>query len=388
LLTAQRGDTYDTHTLKIHSSESKQMNETIGIGIVGTGFARTTQLPAFRATPGARVVAIASGHRENAERVAREFDIPFVAEDWRAIVEHTEVDLVCITTPPVTHQEMTLTALDFNKAVLCEKPTALNADEARAMLARAEEKNALALIDHELRFLRGRQIMRDLVRAGEIGRVRHAKFTFRADSRAVADRSWDWWSDERAGGGVLGAIGSHAVDALRWLLDTEVTRVSAQLATHVRARTDERTGTSKRVTTDDEANLLISFADGEFTQGTTGAIALSMVESGQPEHRVELYGEQGALMIAEPEELYRAQTGAHAWERVEVLPTELAPGLRDGSWSRGFTNLASALVAAMQAGARQVAYAATFTDGYRNQLVLDAARRAHESGRWVNVEQS
>lgn len=362
------------------------MDETIGIGIIGTGFARTTQLPAFKATPGARVVAIASGRRENAERVAREFDIPFVADDWRAVVEHTQVDLVCITTPPITHSEMTLAALDFNKAVLCEKPTALNADEARAMLARAEEKGALALIDHELRFLRGRQVMRDLVRAGEIGRVRHAQFTFRADSRAGADRSWDWWSDERAGGGVLGAIGSHAVDTLRWLLDTEVTRVAAQLATHVGERKDEQTGASKRVTTDDEAHLLVRFADGEFTTGTTGAIALSMVEPGQPEHRVALYGERGALMIAEPEELYRAELNGRAWQRVEVLPTELAPGLRDGSWARGFTNLANELVRALQAGARQVAYAATFTDGYRNQLVLDAARRAHEGGRWVQVE--
>jgi predicted dehydrogenase len=361
------------------------MNEAIGIGIIGTGFARTTQLPAFRACAGARVVVIASGHRENAERVAREFDIPNVADDWRAVVEHTEVDLVCITTPPVTHREMTLAALACNKAVLCEKPTAMNAGEARAMMEHADEKAALALIDHELRFLRGRQIMRDLLRAGEIGRVRHAKFTFRADSRAGADRRWDWWSDAGAGGGVLGAIGSHAVDALRWLLDAEVTQVCAQLATHVSARPAEGTGALRRVTTDDEANLLLRFADGEFTTGTTGAIALSMVESGQPEHRVELYGERGALMIAEPEELYRAELGGHTWQRVEVLPTELAPGLRDGSWSRGFTNFASELVAALQAGAREVAYAATFTDGYRNQLVLDAARRAHESGCWVSV---
>ena len=361
------------------------MKETIGIGIIGTGFARTTQLPAFCACAGARVVAIASGHRENAERVAREFDIPNVAADWRAVVEHRDVDLVCITTPPVTHREMTLAALDFNKAVLCEKPTAMNAGEAHAMLARAEEKAALALIDHELRFLRGRQVMRDLVRAGEIGRVRHAKFTFRADSRAGADRSWDWWSDAGAGGGVLGAIGSHAVDALRWLLDAEVTRVCAQLATHVAERKDERTGALRRVTTDDEANLLVSFTDGEFTTDTTGAIALSMVEAGQPEHSVELYGERGALMIAEPEELYRAEVGGRTWQRVEVLPTELAPGLRDGSWSRGFTNFANAIVAALQAGAREVAYAATFADGYRNQLVLDAARTAHERSRWVHV---
>src|SRR2546423_2553700 len=290
------------------------MREEIGIGIIGTGFARMTQLPAFKACAGARVVAIASGHRENAERVAREFDIPFVADDWRGVVEHTDVDLVCVTTPPATHKELTLAALDFGKAVLCEKPMAMTADEARAMRERADEKAALALIDHELRFLRGRQVMRDLVRAGEIWRVRHAKVIFRADSRASADRDWDWWSDERAGGGVLGAIGSHAVDALRWLLDAEVTDVCAQLATHVNERKDEQTGALRRVTTDDEANLLVRFADSELTTGTTGHVSLSMVEPGEPAHRVELYGERGALMIAEPEELYRATLGGHEWQ--------------------------------------------------------------------------
>src|SRR5215210_6298122 len=96
----------------------------INIGIIGTGFARTTQIPAFRACEGARVLALASGHRENAERVAREFEIPFVASDWRELLAREEVDLVSIATPPATHAEMALAALAAGKGVLCEKPTA------------------------------------------------------------------------------------------------------------------------------------------------------------------------------------------------------------------------------------------------------------------------
>ena len=359
--------------------------ESIGIGIIGTGFARKTQLPAFKACAEARLVAIASGQRENAARVAREFDIPTVADDWRAVVAHKDVDLVSIVTPPVTHSEMTLAALAAGKAVLCEKPMAMNADETDAMRRRAEELKALALIDHELRLLAGRRTLRALLRGGEIGRVRHAKFIFRADSRADMARTWDWWSDERAGGGVLGAIGSHAIDALRWLLGAEVAAVCAQLATHVTERPDERTGELRRVTTDDEANLLLRFADSELTVGATGAISLSMVEPGQPEQRIELYGERGALLITEPEELFRAAVGAGAWQRVEFTPTPLAPGLRDGSWSRGFTVFAREMVAALRAGRHTVADAATFADGHRVQLVLDAARRAHESGCCVSV---
>src|SRR5436309_2762116 len=187
--------------------------EIIGIGIIGTGFARTTQLPAWRACEGARVLAVARGHRENAEATAREFDIPVVAEDWREVIAREDVDLVSIVTPPVTHAEIAIAALDAGKSVLCEKPMALNAEETEAMRQKARASGRLALIDHEMRFLPARRLMREMILSGEIGRVRHAKFVFRTDPRADADKPWSWWSDERAGGGALGAIGSHAVDA-------------------------------------------------------------------------------------------------------------------------------------------------------------------------------
>jgi predicted dehydrogenase len=360
--------------------------ETIGIGIIGTGFARKTQLPAFKACAGARLVAIASGHKANAEAVAREFDIPFVADDWRAVVAHADVDLVSIVTPPGTHREMALAALAADKAVLCEKPMAMDAHETDEMHRRAVELNACALIDHELRMLRGRQRLRELLHAGEIGRVRHARFTYRADSRASADRAWDWWSDREAGGGALGAIGSHAVDAFRWLLGAEISMVCAQLATHVAERPDERTGAARPVTTDDEAHLLLRFADSELTNDTTGAISLSMVAAGGPEHSLAFFGERGALMISEPEELYRAEIGGKKWQRIEVAPTSLAPGMQDGSWSRGFTVFAREIIDALRAGRATVPHAATFADGHRTQLVLDAARHAHESKSWVSVD--
>src|SRR2546423_7230025 len=217
-------------------------NRTINIGIIGAGFARTTQIPGFRACAGARVVAIASGHRENAERVAREFDIEHVAGDWREVVARDDVDLISIVTPPATHMEMALAALAAGKAVLCEKPMAMSAGEADAMRRQAKDVGQLALIDHELRFLNGRRKMRELLLRAEIGYVRHAKYIFRSDSRAARERPWNWWSEARMGGGALGAIGSHAVDSFRWLLGTEASHVFGQLANHVIAGPDGGTG--------------------------------------------------------------------------------------------------------------------------------------------------
>src|SRR4026208_274507 len=116
----------------------------VGIGIIGTGFARTTQIPGFRDCMGAKVVAVASRNRDRAEVVAKEFGIEHVAHDWQELVAHNDVDLVSIVTPPSTHMEIATAALDQRKAVLCEKPMALNAVEAAKMVERAQAAGVLA----------------------------------------------------------------------------------------------------------------------------------------------------------------------------------------------------------------------------------------------------
>ena len=360
-------------------------DKVVRIGIIGAGFARSTQIPGFKACAGARIVAIASARREHAEEVAREFGIEHVETDWRALVDRDDVDLVSIVTPVVTHCEMTRAALDRGKAVLCEKPMAMNVDEARRMAERAAEAGVLAHIDHELRFLPGRVKMRELVRRGDIGKVRHAQLIFRADSRADPNRPWNWWSDIKQGGGALGAIGSHVIDSWRWLLGAEVHEVIGNLATHIRERKDE-SGRIREVTTDDEANLLVRFDDSEFTEAATGNASMSLVEPGKPEHRLELFGSLGALMIEESGELWQSKPGEGEWRRVETDRGELAPGMRDGGWSRGFTAFSKMIVEALREGHNTVEGAATFEDGYRTQLVLDAARRSNESGCWVKTE--
>ena len=360
-------------------------DRTIRIGIIGAGFARTTQIPGFKNCDGARIVAIASARREHAAEVAHEFDIEHVESDWRALVARADIDLVSIVTPVVTHYEMTLAALERGKAVLCEKPMAMNADQARRMTERAQEAGVLALIDHELRFLPGRLKLRELLRRGDIGKVRHAKLTFRSDSRADPNRPWNWWSDKEKGGGALGAIGSHVVDGFRWLLGAEVSAVSGSLATHIRERKDE-SGATREVTTDDEANLLLRFADGELTEGATGNVSTSLVEAGKAEHRLEIFGSRGAFTIEERGELWQSKIGEGEWTRVEADRGELAPGMRDGGWARGFTAFSKRIVEALREGRTTVEGAATFEDGYRTQLVLDAVRRSDESGCWAKSE--
>jgi predicted dehydrogenase len=119
---------------------------------------------------------------------------------------------------------------------------ALNAAEAQRMTEKAMTAGVLALIDHELRFLNSRRVMRGMLQGGAIGSVRHCNYVFRSDYRGIGDRPWDWWSDETMGGGALGAIGSHVVDSFRWMLSTEVTKVLGMLTTHIKQRPDKSNG--------------------------------------------------------------------------------------------------------------------------------------------------
>ncbi len=361
------------------------MKEKVRIGIIGTGFAKTVQIPAFHKIEGAEIVSIASAHAENAEMTARDFGIAHFTGDWRETVEKEDVDLICITTPPVFHKEMTLLALEHGKHVLCEKPMAMTADEAKEMTDKAAEKNVLALIDHELRFLNGRRAAREILQSGEIGKIRHAKYNFRAPHRGSPDSPWNWWSEKAMGGGALGAIGSHVFDSLRWFLSAEVSQIFCQMQTHVKERRDKESGELKAVSTDDEANLILRFADGEYCEDATANLSLSMVEYPAYQNRVEFFGTSGAIRIEYDGETYIGKPDGENWDKVEIDLNDGLENVRDTGWNNGFLAFASEIIKAIQNGAAMVENAATFADGYRVQLLMDAARKSNETGAVVKL---
>jgi predicted dehydrogenase len=223
-----------------------------------------------------------------------------------------------------------------------------------------------------------------MIREGLIGTVRHCNYVFRSDYRGVLG-NWDWWSDVKMGGGTLGAIGSHAIDSFRWILDAEISEVCCVLSTHVGERPDKTNGTMREVTSDDSVRMLLKFAESALTQNATGAASLSVVESGKLQNQLEVYGSSGALMVEETGELWHSPAGSGTWRPVQVEQDGIAPGMRDGSWSRGFTVFSRKIIAAMREGHTSVEGAATFEDGYRVQLSLDAARASSERGSWERL---
>lgn len=360
------------------------MDNKVGIGVIGTGFARRVQIPAFRTCPNAEIVSVASASLENARGTAEEFGIGHFSDDWRETALHVDVHLVCITTPPKLHREMVLFALEHGKHVLCEKPMAMNVAEAEEMADAARLSSRLAIIDHELRFLPGRRVAREMLGKGAIGEVRHAKAIFQAPHRGDPAIPWNWWSDAEMGGGALGAIGSHIIDSFHWFLGAAVTEVFCQLHAHIRERAD-KSGTVRAVTADDQANMILRFDDSDLVSGATGLVSISMTESPGFRNRVEFYGPEGTLRVDHRGEVFLAKTGDTGFIEIAVDLGAPVDGVADTGFSRGFMSFAPSIIDAIRNGRNQVDEAATFEDGLRVQRVLDASRESSSLGKTLSI---
>ncbi len=363
------------------------MREKVGIGFIGTGFARRVQMPAFLECDGARIVSVASGDVQNARSAADEFDIGHCTSDWHETVLHPEVDLICITTPPNLHREMAVFAIENGKHVLCEKPMAMDVAETEEMIAAADGKSLLTLIDHELRFQPGRQTAYKMLRGGEIGKIRHAKAIFQAPSRGDKNLPWNWWSDAESGGGALGAINSHVVDSFNWLLGTTIKDVFCQLQSHIKERRDVA-GVFRPVTTDDEANMLLRFADSDLTHDATGIVSVSMTEIPKYQNRIEIYGTGGAMRIDHRGGLFIAKMGDDDWRKIEVGFGRNIEGVPDTGFGSGFMEFAPKIVDAIRNGETKIENAATFIDGLEVQRILDAARESDRTGCRITLSKS
>lgn len=347
----------------------------VRIAVFGQGFARSVILPCLRQVEGARVVGIAGRDANKLRAVAAEFAIETAATDHREVLELSRPHLVIVATPPHLHASMAIDALAAGCHVLCEKPMALDARETGRMVeaARAHPER-LALVDHELRFLPTRRRLRELVAQGDLGRVFHAEYVLRTASRRDPAEPWDWWSDRVCGGGIWGAIGSHAVDALRQLLG-EVVGASGLLATRTTERRDPSSGRLRPVTTDDVADVTLWFASG-----ATATINLSALEAVRV-HRLSVTGMHGIALVEEQGPI-RFSTGGRPI-RTETPSDGLAAsselGIPDTDWARAFLLFAREIVAAIRGGGT-VPGAANFGDGHRVQQVLDTVRRSAKAG--------
>jgi predicted dehydrogenase len=199
-----------------------------GAIVVGTGFGARVHVPALQAA-GFDVVALMGRDPDRTRRRADRLAVPDALTDLDAALGRDDVDAVTIATPPSTHAKIAVACARAGKHVLCEKPFALSTDEAETMLEAATAAGVTHLVGHEFRWAVDRATVGRAISTGAIGEPRFA--TFVSYVPLVADPAAkvpSWWFDPEAGGGWLGASGSHVVDQIRaWL--GEFTEVSARL---------------------------------------------------------------------------------------------------------------------------------------------------------------
>jgi predicted dehydrogenase len=354
---------------------------TIKVAIIGTGWGTRIQVPAFRHV-GMDVVGLWARSEEKAKQTANEHSIPFATSDYKALLARKEIDLVSVVTPPHTHAEISIAALEAGKHVLCEKPTAMNQGEAEKMLEAARRHpRQIALIDHELRFNPTRQRMKNLIAEGYIGEVYHVELTVLGAAMLNPKLVWNWWMERDKGGGLWGAAGSHAVDALSWLLGRRVLRLEATLRTFIGDRFDAD-GKLHKMTSDDYCSAKVMF-EGEIN----GTMQLSAVTTGVVTHRVLVVGSKGSLVF-EGEKLtgYRMDSTAPEPLTVEVSSDGIPDVLKSSEFPRHTITIAQALKTAIESGDHSsLAPAATFEDGVYIQKVLDAGYESSKKNVWVKV---
>jgi predicted dehydrogenase len=349
------------------------------VAIIGASFAKAAYLPALAHVPGAEVVAIASGRLSSAKAAADQFGVPHAYDDWEGMLDRHAVDLVCIATPTVLHAPQTLKALAQGAHVLCEKPTAMDAGEAQAMLDAAMQAGRIHMIDHELRFNPNRLRIADMIANGDLGEIRHVNIANIGNSWAnpASRPKGDWWSDAAQGGGRLGANGSHQVDMLRWWLG-EVAWVTGAAPVMVPDRLDKTSGEGWTATADDVAWMALEMQSGALAQ-----VFMSGVAAHNIGNLTQVFGSKGTITLDNADEkLFFAKAG-QAFEEITVAdPNAALPGLNAGIWNVSVVGVMRELAAAIREG-RPLAKGATFVDGLANQKVLDAVRISGTERRWV-----
>jgi len=147
------------------------MSEKIRLGILGTGNMAHQFATSLRHAGNVELVAVGSRSRESAVRFAGEFGGLRAFADYQALASDPGVDLVYISTPHACHVQNTLMCLDAGKAVICEKPFAINAAEAGLMVERAREKRLFLMEAMWTRYIPAIARLRELLAENAIGRV-------------------------------------------------------------------------------------------------------------------------------------------------------------------------------------------------------------------------
>ena len=378
-----------------------------GVGVIGFGWMGRVHAQAYAWVrhhfPGLglapQLVAVADEAPGRAEEAAEQFGFATALRDWRELLDDPRVQAVSVTAPNWLHREIGTAVADAGRHLWIEKPVGLTADDARAVAAAAHAAGVQSTVGFNYRYAPAVALAREMLAAGDIGRVTHAGFRFLSDYAASPDGALTWrYERDRGGSGVLGDLASHAVDLVRFLLG-DIASVVADTAVFLpeRARPTAATAGHTRVVggelgaveNDDYVSALLRMDSGARVvleasrvavgeqntygfdvHGTTGALAWDFRRMG------ELAVAQGGGSQDQP--LTTVFVGPGAGQYAAFQPgAGIAMGYDDLKVIEA-SNFLSSIVAGRP-------YGADLRDAVRAAVTLDALADSSAAGSWVDV---
>ena len=357
------------------------LSEKVRVGVVGTSkwWADWFHLPKLKDYPRAEVTAICGRNRERVEELAKKYEIPSVFTDYREMIEKGGLEALVVLTPDDLHYPLTMAALDAGLHVLCEKPLALNASQAREMYAKAEAVGVKHMVFFTYRWLPHYQYLKTLIDAGYIGRCFHCHMRYEGGYGRA--NQYGWRFDGKRGNGILGDLGSHMIHLAQWYLG-DVVKVSAHLGTFV-----ERSGPEGQPfePANDSASLTLQFANG--AHGTMHVSAVAHVGERGQEQEILFHGEAGTLEAQATyagEAIRGARAEAKEFEALPVPDSFWGAADKSDSWSV-FDKQPVGVRLFIDAILDDRPVSPNFYDGLKVQEVIDAAVESQRKGAWVSL---
>ena len=376
----------------------------IGVGMLGYDFMGKAHTNAFKKIPYMmypppavpRLVAICGRTEEAVAEAARRYGYEGYYTDWRKMLENDAVQLFDDGAPNNVHAEPSIMAAEAGKHVLCEKPLARSAEEAKKMLEAVQKAGVKHMTAFNYRFVPAVRQIRELIDSGKLGQIYHFRAVYLQEwimPHYNEKRIWRL-NKEVAGSGALGDLGAHIIDLAHYLVGG-IKSVSAFTKTFIDERPlPDGSGTGK-VDVDDAFVAAI-----EFENGAIGTLESTRFAGGRKNYNCfEINAEKGSirfnlermneLEVFWVDEQPKETRGFH-----DVLITEGHHPWWDYWWPQGhiigwehtfvheITHLLDCIVNDKEVGP----HGATFEDGYRAAVICDALLESAASKKQVDIK--
>jgi predicted dehydrogenase len=372
----------------------------IGVAVVGFGWMGRVHTQAyvrvphhFPSAPRVTPVAVADEVPGRAAAAAAQFGFASATLDWRSLLSDPRVEAVSITVPNFLHREVGAAFAAAGKHIWIEKPVGLSAADARSIVGDVQ-----VAVGFNYRNAPAVAAARRLVAAAQIGNVTHARFRLLSDYAAHPDGALSWrYSRSQGGNGVLGDLGSHGIDLIRYLLgeidsvvaDTAIFVPSRPRPTAATAGHQRGSGSLGPVENEDYLGALLRMESGARVVLEASRVAVAE----QNNYGFEIHGTKGALFW-DFRRMGELGVGVGPSYQDEPVRT-IFVGPDDGDFgafqpgagiAMGYDDLK--VIEAyrfLQSIADGTPRGATLADAVRSAEALDAMSRSVESGGWVRV---